>query len=63
MCSTCNHNKYLPTEKVVKDKTFHFLKVNPSHTALDIVCDTEGKNFKIGDFTIYHCPTCGRKLY
>ena len=63
MCSTCNHNKYLPAEKVVKDKTFHFLKADSSHTVLDIVCDTEGKNFKIGDFTIYHCPTCGRKLY
>ena len=63
MCSTCNHTKYLPAEKTVKDKTFHFLKADPSHTALEIVCDLGDKNFKIGDFTIYHCPTCGRKLY
>lgn len=63
MCSTCNHNKYLPAEKTFKGNTSYFLKADPAHTMLDITCDLEGKNFKIGDFTIYHCPTCGRRLY
>ena len=57
MCSTCNHNKYLSAEKTFKGNTSHFLKADPAHTMLDITCDLEGKNFKIGDFTIYHCPT------
>ena len=62
MCSTCNHTKYIETENTVKGRTFKFLKADETHTMLDIRCDLEGRNFKIGDFTIYHCPTCGRKL-
>ena len=63
MCSTCNPNKYLPAEKTLKSNITYFLKADPTHTMLDITCDLEGKHFKISDFTIYHCPTCGRKLY
>lgn len=63
MCSTCNHNKYIEAEKVIHGKTIKYLKVDGTHLVLDINCDIDGKNFKIGDFTIYRCPTCGRSLF
>ena len=63
MCSTCNYNSYERTEKTVHGKTIQYLKADNAHMCLDISCDIDGKNFKIGDFTIYRCPTCGKKLF
>ena len=61
MCSTCDFKNYIKEEKEVNGKTVTTLKGdNPS---LDINCDVNGKNYKIGNFIIYRCPTCGRKLY
>lgn len=63
MCSTCNHTKYIEIEKDIHGKTIKYLKADNTHMCLDISCDIDGKNFKIGDFTIYRCPTCGRNLF
>lgn len=63
MCSTCDYTKYIETEKDVRGKTIKYLKANNERMCLDIKCDVGGRNFKIGDFTIYRCPTCGRKLF
>lgn len=63
MCSTCDHTKYIESEKIVRGKTVKYLKADEERMCLDIKCDVDGKNFKIGDFTIYRCPTCGRKLF
>lgn len=63
MCSTCNHTTYTEADKTVHGKTIKYLKADETHLGLNINCDIDGKNFKIGDFTIYRCPTCGRKLY
>ena len=61
MCSTCNYKNYIKEEKLVNGAPVTFLKGNEPF--LDINCDINGSNFKIGSFVIYHCPTCGRKLY
>lgn len=61
MCSTCNFKNYVKEEKEVNGKVVTTLKGdNPN---LDINCDVNGKNYKIGNFVIYRCPTCGRKLH
>lgn len=62
MCSTCNYKEYEEYEVPIPgNKTEKRLKIkNPF---LDINCDITGKNFRIGNFVIYRCPTCGRKLY
>lgn len=68
MCSTCNHEKYEQFEVehngkpvLIGDKPV--VRLRNTHDCLDIHCDLNGNNFKIGQFTIYRCPTCGRKLY
>lgn len=61
MCSTCNYKNYTETEKTFNGKSIVFLKDDKS--TLDIHCDITGQNYKIGDFTIYYCPTCGKKLF
>lgn len=68
MCSTCNHEKYVEFEVMNNGKPVVFggkpvVRLKNDHDMLDIHCDTDGKNFKIGNFTIYRCPTCGRNLY
>jgi hypothetical protein len=63
MCNTCNYTKYIEAEKQMKDKTIKYLKADPTHCCLDISCDIDGMNYKIGDFTIYRCPTCGSHLW
>ena len=63
MCSTCNYTKYIKAEKIVNKRTIEFLRADNAHLGIDMNCDIDGKNFKIGDFTIYRCPTCGRKLF
>ena len=62
MCSTCN---YMAFEK--KDGK---LEQNLGIGSLAICCDTNGKNYRLAvkgeqrsEFILYHCPTCGRKLY
>ena len=61
MCSTCDFNNFIKEEKEVNGKVVTTLRGdNPN---LDINCDVNGKNYKIGNFVIYRCPTCGRKLY
>ena len=61
MCSTCNFKNYTKAEEVANGNSVTFLKSNEHF--LDIRCDINGNNFKIGNFIIYHCPTCGRKLF
>lgn len=62
MCSTCNYKNYEELERTGHGgKIVKYLKSdNPN---INIECDIDGKNFKIGSFTIYRCPTCGRKLF
>lgn len=61
MCSTCDFTKYIKEDKEVNGKVVAILKGDTPN--LDINCDVNGKNYKIGNFIIYRCPTCGRKLY
>ena len=67
MCSTCNHTKYEEYEVINNGKPVVFggkpvMRLHNTHDMLDINCDLDGNNFKIGNFTIYRCPTCGRQL-
>lgn len=56
MCKTCNHNNYILSE----DGKLY------SQDILPLFCEPTGRKYKIkteqGNFTIYHCPTCGRLL-
>lgn len=61
MCSTCDFKNYTKVEEIINEKPVTFLKGNEPF--LDIHCDINGNNFKIGNFIIYRCPTCGRKLF
>ena len=63
MCSTCDYTKYIEAEKDVRGKTAKYLKADNERMCLDIKCNIDGRNFNIGAFTIYRCPTCGRKLF
>lgn len=61
MCSTCDHTKY---EKYEETKgNIVITRMRNIHAMLDISCDISGKDYKIGNFTIYRCPTCGRQLF
>lgn len=62
MCSTCNYKSF----EAVDWKLEHPL----GNGSLLIRCDIDGKNYKLAikneqksEFTIYRCPTCGRKLF
>lgn len=61
MCSTCNYKEFIPYTK----EGFRGIekRLRNENTNLDINCNETGKDFKIGDFAIYRCPTCGNKLY
>ena len=61
MCSTCNHKNFVPYEATYNGKPV--IRLKGPNEFLDIHCDLQGKNYKIGQFTIYRCPTCGNKLY
>lgn len=74
MCSTCNYT-YAHTEykrvivKAGKNEEERF-EQSLGMGNLVIRCDTDGKNYKLfvkddpnSGFTIYRCPTCGKKLY
>ena len=67
MCSTCNYKTYDRNETNPKDI---YLEQSLGMGSLMIRCDTKGKNYKLmikddakSGFTIYRCPTCGKKLY
>ena len=61
MCSTCDYTKY---EEVEKETKFGKSKrLHNTHDELDINCDLNGHNFKIGNFSILRCPICGRELF
>lgn len=68
MCKTCNYKNYIEYE-VIHNGTPVLIDGKPvirlknKNEFIDIHCDTQGKNYKIGQFTIYRCPTCGRKLF
>lgn len=62
MCSTCNYKSY--------EKNDEKLEQNLGMGNLIIRCDLNGKNYKLAikdeqksEFTLYHCPTCGKNLY
>ena len=62
MCKTCDYKRYVEHEKIDnRGKSTIILKNDDIE--LDIWCDITGKNYKIGNFTTYNCPTCGKKLY
>ena len=67
MCSTCNHKTYT---KNVTDLNNTYLEQNLGMGDLIIRCDVNRKNYKLAikndaksGYTIYRCPTCGKKLY
>lgn len=62
MCSTCNYKNF----EEVNGK----LEQSLGMCSLLIRCDLDGKNYKLAvkdesksEFTLYRCPTCGKKLY
>lgn len=62
MCSTCNYKLF--------EKNNDKLQNSLGLGSLLIRCDENGKNYKLAvngepksEFILYHCPTCGRKLY
>ena len=57
MCSTCNYKTY---ERYEEGNETRLRSTNEN---ININCDFFGKKYKIGNFTIYRCPTCGRKLF
>ena len=61
MSSTCDYTKY---EEFEKESKFGKIKrLRNVHAELDINCDLNGQNYKIGNFSILRCPTCGRALF
>ncbi len=69
MCSTCNVNRF---NSYKSSKSEIFFNNLGTHGKTSLFLETKDKrNFKLvtssGDeevsFTIYRCPTCGRKLY
>ena len=65
MCSTCDHKTY---ETVLVNGT-EKLQSGLGVGKMIIRCDLTGRNWKLGvednhkdEFTLYSCPTCGRKL-
>lgn len=68
MCSTCNHKDFVEYEVTYNGNPVLIdgkpvIRLKSANEFLDINCDMHGKNYKIGQFTIYRCPTCGKKLY
>ena len=67
MCSTCNYKAYT---KNVTNPDDLYLEQSLGMGGLIIRCDLKGRHYKIAikddaksAFTIYRCPTCGKKLY
>lgn len=61
MCSTCDYTKYVEFEQEINGRTIKRLKNDRDE--LDIHCDMNGNNYKIGKFSILRCPICGRELF
>ena len=61
MCSTCNISKYEEYEVENKGRVTKRLKNIIDESGM--TCDLNGKNFKIGNFSILRCPICGRELF
>lgn len=61
MCSTCDYTKYEEFEEENNGRVIKRLKYVKGF--LDMTCDLNGSNFKIGKSTIYRCPICGRQLF
>jgi hypothetical protein len=61
VCSTCDYTRYVKHEVENRGRTQSVLK--NEHDESNMYCDVDGKNYKIGNFTIYRCPTCGRQLF
>jgi len=63
MCSVCNPKGYVPyvAEVDKNGREIHRLKWDNEY--LPINCKTNGTDYKIGNFTIYRCPTCGKRLF
>ena len=61
VCSTCNYKNYVIYE--IAHKNWSITRLKNAHDLIDITCGLNGQNYKIGDFTIYRCPTCGRQLF
>lgn len=69
MCSTCDVNRF---NSYKSSRSEIFFNTLGTHGKTSLFLETKDKrNFKLvtssGDgevsFTIYRCPTCGRKLY
>ena len=67
MCSTCNYKEF---DGYRIDRTLSRFENRLGNTDIVLRCDENGKNWKLGiegkymnEFTIYRCPTCGRKLF
>ena len=65
MCSTCNYNNF---ETVMVNGTAK-LEGRIGVGKMVIRCDVTGRNWELGvkdddrdRFTLYSCPTCGKKL-
>lgn len=61
MCSTCDYTKYVKHE--IENRGRIQIVLKNEHDESNMSCDADGKNYKIGNFTIYRCPTCGRELF
>lgn len=61
MCSTCDPEKFTPETMVIGRR--EVVRLKNTEDELDIHCNVLGYDYKIGNFTIYRCPTCGKKLY
>lgn len=62
MCSTCNYKAF--------EKIDGKLQQSLGMGGLLIRCDNNGKNYKLAvkgedksEFSLYSCPTCGKRLY
>lgn len=67
MCTTCNYENY---DAVINERNESKLEQQLGMGSLFIRCDLNGKNYKLvvkgepnSAFTLYRCPTCGKKLY
>lgn len=59
MCSVCNPDNYVLYAPMQNSAPMRKRFDNPY---LDLNCDLSGKDFKIGEYRVYYCPTCGELL-
>lgn len=63
MCRVCEHRNYEPYVASTDKAGHETHRLKWMNELLPINCKPDGTDYKIGDFTIYHCPTCGRRLF